>query len=284
MPFAGSRPAAATLLAGLGALELGPGDELIVVDNSVGGEVASLGGDARVTVVRATGSRSSYHARNAGACQACGEWLLFMDADCRPTPTLIDDYLSKPVGERTGAIAGAVRPEGGGGGAIARHARSRPYLDQATFLAEPRGGFAVTASLLVRRSAWVELGGFAEVRSGADVDFSWRLQAAGWEIEHRAGAVVGHRHRDALGPFVRQRLRYGAGERWLARRWPGRRSLLDILPAAARQLLSGAVLGARGDREAALECLLDAVAFGAEAAGWALSNEPRPWPRADGAG
>ena len=278
VPFAGSRQSARRLLDSLATLELGPDDELIVADNSLDGAAAGERVPPRSTVVRAVERRSSYHARNAGARAARGDWLLFVDADCEPTPTLIRDYFRQPVGGGVGAIAGAVRAEAAGDGLVARHARSRPYLDQATFLAEPRGGFAATANLLVRRSAWAALGGFNEVRSGGDVDFSWRLQAAGHAIEHRPEAVVRHRHREALWPFVRQRLRYGAGERWLAGRWPGRRRVRHILPAVGRRLVASAVLAARGRREPALFNLLDAVAFGAEAAGWLLGNAAKPWP------
>ena len=284
VPFAGSRESARRLLASLATLELGPRDELILVDNSLDGAAAGEDAPPRATVVRATGRRSSYHARNAGAREARGEWLLFVNADCEPSPTLVRDYFREPVAGGVGAIAGAVRAEATGDGIIARHARSRPYLDQATFLVEPRGGFAATANLLVRRSAWSALGGFSEVRSGGDVDFSWRLQAAGHAIEHRPRAMVRHRHRDALWPFVRQRLRYGAGERWLAGRWPGRRSLRDILPAVGRRLTASVILAARGQRESALFHLLDAVAFGAEAAGWLLDNAPKQWPSGPGAG
>lgn len=278
VPFAGSRESARRLFAGLGILELHPDDELIVADNSLDGVAADEDAPPRATVVRATGRRSSYHARNAGARVARRDWLLFVDSDCEPTSTLVGDYFSEPVADGVGAVAGAVHAEAAGDGLVARHARSRPYLDQATFLAEPRGGFAATANLLVRRSVWSDLDGFSEVRSGGDVDFSWRLRAAGHAIEHRPQAVVSHRHRDALWPFVRQRLRYGAGERWLAGRWPGRRRVRHILPAVGRCLAAGTLLAARGRREPALFNLLDAVAFGAEAAGWLLDNTPKPWP------
>jgi len=285
VPFAGDAGAARNLVDALRALELRPGDELTVVDNSIEatamGALSDLGSPARA--VRASARRSSYYARNVGAREAEAEWVLFLDADCLPTPTLLDDYFAAPVPERTGALAGAVEPVITGVGPVARHARSRPYLDQAAFLAEPRGGFAATANLLVRRSAWAALGGFCEVRSGGDVDFSWRLVDAGWSLELRAGAVVRHRHREDLWALVRQRARYGAGERWLARRHPRRRSLLDILPAVVRRATAAVVLAARGSREEALFSALDALAFGAEALGWAFGNAARRWPTGEGA-
>lgn len=280
VPFAGDAGAASGLVEALGVLELRPEDELIVVDNSIGGAVmaavSALGAPARA--VRARERRSSYYARNVGAREAKADWILFLDADCLPTPTLLDDYFAVPASDRVGALAGAVEPVITGRGPVARHARSRPYLDQAAFLAEPRGGFAATANLLVRRDAWAELGGFCEVRSGGDVDFSWRLVEAGWSLELRAGAVARHRHREDLWALVRQRARYGAGERWLAARHPRRRRLLDILPAVVRRAGAALLLAARGRREAALFSALDALAFGAEALGWAFGNSAPQWP------
>jgi cellulose synthase/poly-beta-1,6-N-acetylglucosamine synthase-like glycosyltransferase len=280
VPFAGDAEAAARLFEALRALEREEPDELIVADNSIAGSALALAPTGSgVQVVRAAERRSSYHARNVGARRATADWLLFIDADCRPTPTLLADYLAEPVADRVGALAGVVEPVGEGGGTVARHARSRPYLDQASFLAEPRGAFAATANLMVRRAVWAALDGFEEVRSGGDVDFSWRLQDAGWSIELRPAARVRHRHRETLSALVRQRVRYGAGERWLARRRPERRSGLAILPVVARRLASAAALGVRGRREPALFNLLDAVAFGAEALGWLFGNAPKPWPR-----
>lgn len=281
VPFAGGAESAAELLEAIAELEREDRDQLIVADNSIAGSALALA-RARpqaLEVVRAAGRRSSYHARNVGARHASHEWLLFVDADCRPIPTLLEDYFAEPVGDRVGALAGVVEPIRGGAGAVARHARSRAYLDQASFLAEPRGAFAATANLMVRRAVWAELGGFEEVRSGGDVDFSWRLQDAGWSIELRPAARVRHRHRETLSALVRQRIRYGAGERWLARRRPERRSGLAILPVVARRLGAAAALGVRGKGEPALFNLLDAVAFGAEALGWLFGNAPRPWPR-----
>jgi GT2 family glycosyltransferase len=285
VPFAGDARATEELVDALRALELASEDELLVIDNSLGGAaVAALDKhtDLRATAVPATAKRSSYYARNVGARAARHEWVLFMDADCRPSRSLLADFLAEPPEAHVGAVAGTVSPLVFGDGLMARHARSRRYLDQARFLAEPRGGFAATAALLVRRRAWEQLGGFCEVRSGADVDFSWRLVDAGYEIELRPSAVVHHRHRETLAALIRQRIAYGAGERWLARRRPDRRSVLQILPSAARRAAAAVKLAARGEREEALFSALDAIAFGAEALGWLAGNAAGAWPAGDG--
>ena len=62
MPFAGSRADAERALAALTGLDAGPGDELIVADNS--GVVPERDG---VQIVLAAAEHSPSHARNIGA-------------------------------------------------------------------------------------------------------------------------------------------------------------------------------------------------------------------------
>lgn len=275
VPFAGDERAARRLVADLGALGLRGDDELILVDNSSRPVLAAVTPGERATVVADTRRRSSYHARNIGAEQARCDWLLFLDADCTPSPSLLDEYFNAPVADRCGAVGGAVEapPPTADEGAIARYARARRYLDQAEFLARPRP-FLVTANLLVRRRAWVAVDGFSEVRSGGDVDFCWRLLDAGWSLEHNPAARVEHRHRDTLRGLVAQRVRYGAGARWLDSRHPGARPRARAGRGLARSLLSTAAAAARRDREAATFGLIDSLSYAAHLAGRVLGNEP----------
>jgi hypothetical protein len=257
----------------LARLDLGPGDEMVVVLNGPDGQaVPSL--PERATIERAPRVRSSYYARNAGVRACSCDWLLFIDGDCEPVPGLIDLYFSDPPADRTGAVAGRIDPAGEGeGGLMGAHARSRGLLDQEAFLGKDPG-FAVTANLLVRRAAWEELGGFREVTSGGDVDFSWRLRQAGWGLEYRAQAAVEHGHRERLGSFLRQRARYGAGAAWLQDQHPGARPAPRPLRGMARSVAAalGAVVRGRG-REAGLQ-LIDALGYGAHALGSRRSNVP----------
>lgn len=221
VPFAGDDGAAARLGESLAGLRLGAGDELIVADNRAGGAVR-LGGDAaQRRVVAAAGERSSYHARNVGAAEGEGEWLLFTDADCVPDPGLIDAYFDPPPDAATGALAGAVVTDPAQSALLARYADDRGFLDQETGL-HTAGESAATANLMVRREAFRAVGGFAEgIRSAGDVDLCRRLVDAGWRIERRPGAAVRHLHRESLTDLLGSIARYAAGARWLNERYPG---------------------------------------------------------------
>src|SRR5581483_3136389 len=217
MPFAGGPAEAERALAALRAIERGHDDRLVLVDNNPDRVVAT---QADVEVVHAARERSSYHARNAGARSAGTEWILFVDADCRPDPGILETYFEPPPGPGVGALAGAVRADCRQEALLARYARSRCYLSQQELLEDPYRPHAVTANLLVRQRAWASVGGFAEgVRSGGDSDFCWRLADAGWTLEDRLRAGVAHAHRERLAPFLRVAapLRaVAASVRWLA--------------------------------------------------------------------
>jgi GT2 family glycosyltransferase len=224
VPFRGDEEAARRLAGHLEALEVGEEDELIVADNSDAGsshEFLRPEADNSWLVVRAAGERSSYHARNAGAARAAGEWLLFIDSDCVPAPELIDAYFTPEPGGRVGALAGTVHGDPSQGGFLARYARDRNFLDQDDGL-HAAGDAAATANLLIRRAAFQDLGGFEEgIRSGGDVDLCRRLLAAGWRIERRPAAIVSHLHRESLPDLLGSVARYAAGARWLNERYPG---------------------------------------------------------------
>ena len=295
MPFAGSESAAQVALQALGVLDVMPQDELILVDNSDHGEVASLAASVHpaVRVVRATAEHSPAHARNAGALEAVGEWILFVDADCRPRPGLLASYFEPPPAREVGALAGEVVAAEAPHGAVARYGAVRSFLSQEAHLAHPYRPRAAAANLLVRREAFLALGGFFEgLRAGEDTDFSWRLQQAGWRLELRRDAWVAHTYRSSLRELRAQWRGYAAGRAWLARRYEGFRPRPALLQALARggrrsgrlsnpgvAAASSPSLRTRLDRPVFL--LLDAVLAVEELIGFALSNRPpsqRPSP------
>jgi len=227
VPFAGGVEDAERLAGSLSVLELSAGDEIVVADNSLEGSYPE-GFGARV--VRATGERSSYFARNAGAEAAGGEWLVFTDSDCVPVPWLFDAYFAERPADEVGALAGSVISDPAQRHFLARYATDRGFLDQEAGLHTAEDA-AATANLAVRRAAFDEIGGFTEgIRSGGDLDLCRRLIEAGWRIDRRPEAVVTHLHRESLPDLMGSIARYAAGARWLNERYPGTAPAWPLVP------------------------------------------------------
>ncbi len=221
VPFRGDRAGADRLRAALRCLDTRDGDEVIVADNTGDGTGSSVARDG-ARVIRAGRERSAYHARNEGARAANADWILFLDADCRPAHDLLAAYFGESTPDGCGAMAGQILGEPGQGSFAARYARSRNLFDHAEGLIRASGGAAAAGNLLVRRTAFDQVGGFVEgIRSGGDLDLCRRLSAAGWSLEFRSEALVHHRHRATLPSLLGAVARYGAGARWLNERYPG---------------------------------------------------------------
>jgi GT2 family glycosyltransferase len=298
MPFAGSVAEARQALAALGTLDTAEGDELILADNT--GIAPS---DPGVRIVRAGAERSPAHARNAGAEHATGEWLLFLDADCRAPHDLLARYFAQEVAPDVGALAGEVTPAPDAVTIAERYGSARSFLNQRAHLAHSYLPRAVAANLMVRRAAFEQVGGFYEgVRAAEDTDFSWRLQRAGWRLELRPQATVEHRYRATLRELRAQWRGYAAGRAWLRRRYEGfqpepavsrgltrawgrvrRRDHRALPPGSRAETRAVARTGPDGDPPGRLDraqyFALDALLAVEELAGFALSNRPqRPHP------
>lgn len=277
IPFAGSAADLHRLAADLEALARRPGDELIVVDNRRPGAPALAVPGVRIE--RADRLPGPAPARNCGAAAASGDWLVFIDADTRPGPDLLDAYFDPLPQPATGVLAGAivdvaVRPT-----IIARHDVARQRMSQDMTLRRD-SPYAQTANCAVVRAAFESVGGFDEHARGEDADLCFRLLAEGWKLEQRPAARVEHRARETFSDWLSQQIRHGRGAAWLNRRYPGEfpprgwrfliNRLLHLGIKAGRALL-------RGDREEAGFALLDLVRIWGFELGRLSPERPRRW-------
>ena len=285
MPFAGDGSAARAATHTLLSLQVGARDQLILADNSGTASDAATG---PVTLIAAAGERSPAHARNAGAAHArtTGSCSWTPTASRRPICSTCTS--PRPWADDVGALAGEVRAAPGAATLAARYGAARGFLGQEAHLSHPYRPRAVAANLLVRRTAFEQIGGFYEgVRAAEDTDFSWRLQAAGWKLELRRRAAVEHRYRTTIGDLRSQWRGYAAGRAWLGRRYRGLRARAGGGPRIGSGVAAAAAQPADRRRTASREAIrvgrlerggyamLDAVLSAEELAGLMMSNRPR---------
>jgi GT2 family glycosyltransferase len=281
IPFLGDRDEAAGALSRLEAIERRPDDEILFVDNSPAGVASGLESAPGVRVVTATVKRSAYAARNEGVELAGSDWILFVDADCRPRPTILDDYFDQPIDPSCGALAGEIVGAPEQLSLAATWARSRSHLSSARNRDFPRLPMAPTANLLVRRQVLLDLGGFPEGMSaaGGDVYFSWRLQEAGWKLCFRPAAMVEHRHRETIGRLIRQTARDAAGRAWLNRLYPGTLPPPSLVAGLARAAAGAIAFALTARFRRSQMKLIDGLIVIAEAIGYRQSHGSGAVPR-----
>jgi GT2 family glycosyltransferase len=159
--------------------------------------------------------RGASIARNTGARNAGGEWLVFTDADCRPEADWLQDFYDmRSVAANVGAIAGCIKPSATAS-LVAKFLGL--YTLPSTQVEEEfheytlvNGGFP-TANLAVRKNVFRDIGGFDEtIRiSGEDHNLCARIYGAGYTVKAVANAIVHHAHRDHIKGLLRQSFGFG---------------------------------------------------------------------------
>ncbi len=120
--------------------------------------------------------------RNNGAKQAKGEWLIFADDDCIPSPGFLRGY-QKAITANVLAYEGKITCEEG---------LSSPFHISPINL---QGGCFWTCNVMMKRDFFYQFGGFDEdfaLLSNEDTDMRERLKHAGITIQFVPKALVDH--------------------------------------------------------------------------------------------
>lgn len=185
--------------------------ELIVVDNDPEGQsppddLPNPGLEWRIIECAALGS---YAARNAGAQLARSDFLIFTDADCRPTPDWLEGYLKAPKPE-SALVAGPVIVQAGSDPGVWEIFDIVRGLHQEVFI---RHGYAITANLAVPRAVFDRLGGFdAHRMSGGDAEFCRRALRQGHDLLFEPQACIFHPARKTRIELVLKARRIKGGQ------------------------------------------------------------------------
>jgi glycosyltransferase involved in cell wall biosynthesis len=197
-----------------------PGElEIVVVDDGSadhGAVEAALGDSERSRLIRLEG-RGPAAARNAGAREARGEVVCFLDDDCEPEPRWAELLV--------GSAAANERPAAGltRNGLWDSHLSeaSQAIVDHLQRSSSENGhlGFAPSCNLACPAELAHELPFDESFPLAAGEDREWTSRAAdrGMAPVYVPDAVVVHRHRLTPAAFFRQHLAYGRGAARLAR-------------------------------------------------------------------
>jgi mycofactocin system glycosyltransferase len=201
--------------------------EIIVVDDaSEDATPEAVGRFSEVRMLRMERHRQAAFCRNRGAEVARGEILAFIDSDCLADPTWLKElapaFRDSSLGALGGWVDAALEKNG-----LDRYEKVKSALNIGSWFKRSeqaeRFFYVPTCNFLVRRAAFLGLGGFREaLHVGEDVDFCWRLQDQGHILEYRPMGRVSHKHRNRLAAFCARRFDYGTSEPMLQQLHTGR--------------------------------------------------------------
>jgi len=207
----------------LGAIAAMPGPkgefEVIVVDDGgtsdTGNVVEPFKAELNLTLIRQE-NQGPAAARNAGARQAKGDYVLFIDDDCVPGPRWLESIESRLGGEQRLAVGGRCR---NGLDENIYSIAQQMLLDYlySHYNSDPdHARFCPSNNLAVPRQAFLDLGGFDTkfpYPGGEDRDFSVRWIESGARLVFSAEAPVRHMHRMGFREFMKLHIHYGRGAR-----------------------------------------------------------------------
>ena len=176
------------------------------------------------------------NARNYGAKQSKGDYLIVLDSDCILPP----DYIKSVNKELKETGADAFGGPDKASDSFTDVQKAINYSMTSFFTTGGiRGGkkkmdkfYPRSFNMGVRQEVYQALGGFSRMRFGEDIDFSIRIFKGGYTCRLFPGAWVYHKRRTDFRKFFKQVHNSGIARINLYKKYPESLKLVHLLPAA----------------------------------------------------
>ena len=224
---------------------------LIVDDGSTDGTpeyieqcVREWGSDRpRVRVIRQL-HQGPAAARNLGAAEAQGEFLLFTDADCVPHADWIKEMVAPFSSAGIAAVKGAYKTQQTS--LVARFAQAEFEARYRQLAAAEYVDVVFSYSAGFRREVFRTIGGFDTsfpVADNEDTDLSYRVATAGYKIKFNPSAIVYHQHPATLKQYLRKKHSRAYWRVMVYKRFPGKAIRDSYTPQTLKLQIGSIFLG-----------------------------------------
>jgi glycosyltransferase involved in cell wall biosynthesis len=184
--------------------------EVIVVDDGSTDGTAGVAGSFPGVRVISQKNQGPAAARNLGAKESKGEFILFTDSDCVPERDWLERMLEPFVDDQK--LAGDKGRYLTRQKELAARFVQAEYQDKYRLLERHREiDFIDTYSAGFRRDVFLRYGGYDTsfpVACAEDVELSYRMSNGGERMAYVPGAVVYHRHPDRWGAYFRKKYKF----------------------------------------------------------------------------
>ena len=196
--------------------------EIIVIDDGSTDRTAQVAQSFNVILISQP-NQGPAAARNAGITQSCGDILLFTDSDCIPDTFWVERMVVAFNNLVVDGVKGVYRTHQS---EIAARLVQMEFEDRYRLLSRSEWiDFVDGHAAAFRREAVLQIGGFDPAfpeANNEDVDFSYRLAAAGKRMVFRSDAIVYHHHPNSFWKYFKLKIKRGYWRMIVYKQHPGK--------------------------------------------------------------